>query len=1173
MRRLMPLLMSVMIALVAVFVSILWIQQNRRLDDIFHHTTNALYAEYEAALKEQANGLAFSINAISGDKATVNALRSGDAGTLLTIYQPMYQRLHEAYGLSHFYFITPGRKCLLRVHTPERKGDRIDRYTLRRAEETGKFSSGLELGVYGTLVLRAVQPVYADGGLIGYIELGKEVEDIIQNLHDESGIGVAITVKKKLLDRTKWEEGTTMLRRNQSWDFFRNDALIYSSLGVLPASVENFLLPDVSGKSLSSREMQWGGKPWRVASMPLRDVSGVTIGSMMFMLDVSSEKGDFYRLASMAVVLIVLALASLLGFLFVVLSRTDRGIRDREQALMMSREQYMLAVNGSHDGIWDWDIRSNSAYFSPKWKQMIGYDDEEFPNTFSAFENNIHPDDRNRVLDHLDRYLKDEISSYSAEFRFRHKDGSFRWVLARGEALRDAKGIPYRMAGSHSDITDRKKAEEELKMRSEFQLVLMDLAIGFVNKPLEKLDEAINHALELAGEFTGVDRTYLFSYDFEKDTMTNTYEWCAEGISPEISNLQNIPNAMAPGWVNSHRAGQLVHVPEVAALPEDSPLRQILEPQGIRTLIAIPLVYDRECFGFVGFDAVRELKSWSEEETSLLRMLAELFTNAEIRHRHETALVDARFAAEAANRAKSEFLANMSHEIRTPMNGIIGMTGLLLDTSLGDEQRGYARNILASGESLLALINDILDFSKIEARKLDLEILDFDLLNLLDNFAAMMAIRANDKGLEFICAASPDVPTLLQGDPVRLLQILNNLAGNAVKFTNRGEVAVRVTMVSENDHEVLLRFSVKDTGIGVPADKIDFLFESFTQVDASTTRKFGGTGLGLAISKQLTTMMNGQIGVNSVPSKGSEFWFTVCLVKQADRSQIRIPHPDSIKNARILVVDDNATNREVLRIQLRSWGARVEETPGSRDALSALNDARDRNDPFRLAILDMQMPEMDGRMLAKAIKSDVKVRDTLLVMMTSIAKNCDSDHLEFEGFEACLEKPVRQSELFNTLVTVLAGSRKTFKPWLHVMPHSEGDISALDLPEGNGRPRILLAEDSLINQQVAVGILKKLGFKAEAVANGAEALKALEQNAYDLVLMDIQMPEMDGLEATRRIRDPQSAVRDHEIPVIAMTAHVMQGDREICLEAGMNDYVSKPINPHVLADVLKRWLA
>lgn len=673
--------------------------------------------------------------------------------------------------------------------------------------------------------------------------------------------------------------------------------------------------------------------------------------------------------------------------------KVEKTLRERE-------ERYELAISGTNDGIWDWNLITNEVYFSPAWMRILGYDKESLPHTYSTWADNVHPDELHKVIGDIDDHLEGKTELYQNTHRIKHHNGNYIWIAAKGKCLRDEQGNPYRLVGTITDITEKKLAEEQLKLAKE--------------------------------------------------------------------------------------------------------------------------------------------------------------------------------EAEIANRTKSEFLATMSHEIRTPMNAVIGMTGLLLDTQLTPQQREFAEIIRNSGDSMLTIINDILDCSKIESGNLEIEEQVFNLRNCIEESLDLVAPKATEKGLEIAYLMDTQTSEFITGDVTRLRQVLVNLLSNAIKFTNSGEVSLSVTSQVKNPsnaqinlqpnrqlQEILheIKFSIKDTGIGIPEDKMYKLFKPFSQVDASTTRHYGGTGLGLVISKRLTELMGGEMWVESTVGKGSNFTFTIVttFVNDADYRD-NYQNQELIANKRVLIVDDNIINRQALMLQCQSVGMIYVLAESGKEALKYLQQQQ-----VDIAILDMQMPEMDGCTLAHEIHQLPNCQQLPLVMLTSISKFQIQENLQKLNLKlaASLTKPIKKSHLVNILINIFSYQVvKNKENVQHLKP------SKFDSQMAEKRPlKILVAEDNVVNQKVAVNILQRLGYRADVVANGLEVLTALRRQPYDVVLMDLQMPEMDGLTATRQIC--QEWPISSRPWIIAMTANAMQGDREKCLAAGMNDYTTKPIRIDNLTNALR----
>ncbi|MBA2340143.1 MAG: PAS domain S-box protein [Pyrinomonadaceae bacterium] len=791
--------------------------------------------------------------------------------------------------------------------------------------------------------------------------------------------------------------------------------------------------------------------------------------------------------------------------------------RQAEETLRESEERFRSIVETTNEWVWATDLQGRHTYDNPAVETILGYRPEELlgKNSLSL----MHEDDRREVEKSLPELIEQKRGWTGLVVRWWHKDGSLRYLESNAAPSLDAEGNLVGYRGADRDITERKRAEEALK-ESE--------------RRFRSVAQSANDAI-IAADSHG----RIISWNKGARTIFGYTE--DEAINRQITLL------MPERYREAHQKGMARHT----ATGESHVIGNTVELHGLRK-------------DGSEFPLELSLATWKTGDETFYSSIIRDITE---RKRIEAELEQARDAALESARLKSEFLANMSHEIRTPMNGVIGMTGLLLDTKLDDEQREFAETIRSSADSLLTIINDILDFSKIEAGKLHFETLDFDLRNTVEMTVELLAERAQSKGIELASLVESNVPTSVRGDAGRLRQVLINLVSNAVKFTETGEVIVRASKESETETHLITRFAIEDTGIGISKEAQRGLFQAFTQADGSTTRKYGGTGLGLAISKQIVELMGGEIGVESVPGEGSTFWFTVRLEKQTDKVEAAPVAPRAdLHGLRVLVVDDNATNRKILLHQTVSWGMIPAEAADAASALELLRAAAEARAPYEVVLLDLQMPAMDGFSLARAIKSDKKIASVRLVLMPSFGQRGDGQAAREAGIIAYLTKPVRQSQLFDCLTTVMSDALDAplaSAPAKLVTRHSLNEI------KHSFRSRVLIAEDNPVNQKVAARQVSGLGYRADVVANGLEAVEALSKMPYDIVLMDCQMPEMDGYEAATEIRRREGSNK-HTV-IIAMTANALEGDREKCLAAGMDDYLSKPIRIEELRQMLERW--
>jgi len=1096
------------------------------------HFVDALFRRKS---ERDAEAMSAIVEVLEKDATLAKHMAARDREALLAYCAPIARDLRERHGITHTCFHAPDRRNFLRVYDPDDYGDLVDRFTMRAAAQSGRPSHGIEIGNLGTLTLRVVHPWIVGDEMIGFIELGKEIGHITPEIHEILGVEIFVSIDKERLDQKRWEEGRDLFGVGGRWNELPRVVVADRTLEEIPPEAAEFLSAPHERRVRSGKAIRLGDRIYRLGLVPLSDAGNRPIGDILVLHDVTELRGNLRRLA-VAVTLGCAGVGAALVVFFLLLLRRAESRLGEAAGRALAESQAREAAQAEH-------------------AERMG-------------QANVTLEAQARQLAAQAKALLQANEDLAAEIAERQRtDRKLKEHLERLQTLIDAIPVPVFLKDTRGVYQSCNKAFEEV--------------IGIAKRDLIGKTVLDTARPETAGKHQEMDDALL------REPGIQTYEApvrYADGTTHDVA------------FSKATFRGSDGNVSGMVGIMLDITERTRQE---------------------------KELRQAKEAAEQANRDLAE--ANA---HLERITLLAGEMAqqAEMASASKSEFVANMSHEIRTPMNGIIGMIDLLLDTDLNSEQTEYAGIVRNSANVLMAIIDDILDFSKIEAGKLSIEPIPFDLRVAMEEMAALMAPRAEEKGIELAVRYPPAAPHRVVGDPGRTRQILTNFLTNAIKFTEKGRVILEAELLERSDEHVSLRLSVEDTGIGIPEGKLEHIFGKFTQADASTTRKYGGTGLGLAIARQLAELMGGRTGAASREGEGSKFWFDVRF--PIDRSTPPAPLPPvTMSGVRVLIVDPSEINRRVLAEQTSSWGMRADAFSETQDALQALRSARQAEDPYLVAILDPRGLEGDGARgagrgeigrftdLAGVIRSDPDLcaftdaaDGTRLILLTSAAQRGDAKRAVEAGFCGYLARPVRQSDLLECLIAALqrnedqgprtlitrhtlaesrVASEEEQPPPLAPAEDAMGPeelepaaSAALSRPAA----RILVVEDNVVNQRVAVHMLRKGGYSfCDVASNGLEALEALEKRSYDLILMDCQMPEMDGYEATREIRKREQALADgvgegergetRHTPILAMTAHAMAGDREMCLAAGMDGYMSKPIDPKSLFATLREFLS
>jgi len=840
----------------------------------------------------------------------------------------------------------------------------------------------------------------------------------------------------------------------------------------------------------------------------------------------------------------------------------EKQVASRTTQLKASDERFRQLAVHSRTLVWDINPDGLFTYVNEVFESLLGYhavDVIDKAYFYNFFAEELRETGKKRAFG----YFASGTPFYSVEDLLLSKDGRRIWVSVNGMPLFDNTGKLTGYRGDATDITEAKEAKEELLRQIAFQKMLTDIATTYINLPLSEIDSAISRSLGEFGRLFGVRHFYVMQYNQETECSSCIHEWSATPEESQIKDLQNVPITATPWRQQCRDTAKIVDIPNTEDPKADIPYRHVMAKQGIKSLLCIPMISDGKCIGFTGFASKIVSKRQRVEEINLLQVFAHMLVNIESRRNIEEELQRRGKAAEAANRTKSEFLTNMSHEIRTPMNGILGISELLSASGLNPEQKNYIEIIQSSGKLMLSLVNELLDYARIENGKVQIQNAAFHLNDLVDSVVGNLIPMAHAKNLELVIAIAPDLPQILHGDLLHLQQVLMNLVGNAVKFTEQGEILIKVSRLEESSDGIKLKFSVRDSGVGIAPEHYDRLFHPFYLGNATLSRRYGGAGLGLAISKHLIELMQGSLEFTSKVDVGTEFVFTIPLSKDPIIAAKMVEYPASWKNIRVLITDRNPTVRQTLQEELTLCSLRADTADNFTNFAAMLHQAREERDPYQIALIDCMMP-LD----VNATGAMADLTQTTLLAMARPGDPLPDELITGVKFSYVLYKPIRNKELERVLHLAFNTVSREERIGAVTPP---GAMSAPQ-PAKVAAGKILLAEDNPTNQKIMLLMLQKLGLEADVADNGLIAIDLLNTRNYSLILMDVQMPELDGLEATRKIRAAEAENPCGHIPIIAVTAHAMDAHQESCKEAGMDDYLSKPVTLKSLHEVLSRWI-